>query len=489
LVALLPSPAAAPDAIARRACRLLPESDCEAARQLVFQGVLDRRAIAGGEGIAPHFAADWVQRFKPQAGAVVRTTLSASLQRRVLEALRSQVDEIRSENANDAVAVVLDNASGELLAYVGGLGRESSAPRVDGARSRRQAGSTLKPFLYALAFDRRIITPWSRVPDNPEGVSLSEGKVYQPENYDRQFRGDDVRASVALASSLNLPAVRLLTWVSVPDFHALLGNLGFSSLRAPEDYGPSLALGSADVTLMELAQAYRVLANGGIRADGQKVLSPGAAFLTQWILSDRSARYTAFGLENPLNLPFWAWAKTGTSKDMRDNWCVGATDRYTVAVWVGNLSGAPMRGVTGISGAGPAWREIVLSLHKEAPSVAPRPPQGEVVPLGNGFVLAGTEAAAQAALGPPRGEVRAEIASPEDGAWFALDPDIGSRSQKLLLKSRGWRQGWAWRVNGKELAARFNAAPWGIDRRGRFRIELVDRKSGRVLDQVRIAVR
>ena len=198
--------------------------------------------------------------------------------------------------------------------------------------------------------------------------------IYRPLDYDREFRGL-VSMRTALASSLNVPAVRTTDMVGVEVFADRLRRLGFSGLVEEGDYyGAALALGSADVTLWQLVNAYRTLANGGkysdlrltTDADTQKstrIYSPEASFVISDILSDRASRSTTFGLENSLATRYWSAVKTGTSKDMRDNWCVGYTDRFTVGVWVGNSSGAPMRDVTGITGAAPTWLNVMNYLH------------------------------------------------------------------------------------------------------------------------------
>ena len=238
--------------------------------------------------------------------------------------------------------------SGDVLAYIGNNGVRSSARYVDGTRALRQAGSILKPFLYALAFDRKVLTPVSLLDDSPLELAVGGGS-YRPRNYDEQFHGL-VTARTALASSLNIPAVRTLQLVGVEDFWSTLRRLGFRSLEESEFYGPSLALGTADICLEDLVNAYRSIANGGVltasrltpdtpRSKEGRVFSRGAAFLVSDILSDRESRALTFGLENPLATRFWTAVKTGTSKDMRDNWCVGYSERYTVGVWIGNFSG------------------------------------------------------------------------------------------------------------------------------------------------------
>ena len=196
-----------------------------------------------------------------------------------------------------------------------------------------------------------------------------------------------VSARTALASSLNIPAVRTLSLIGEETFVRKLSQLGFGQLKPNGFYGPSLALGSADVSLYELVNAYRTLANNGIWSElrvtfrkgkrrKRRVYSDSAAFLVSDILSDREARSTTFSLENPLSTRFWSAVKTGTSKDMRDNWCIGYSEKYTVGVWVGNFSGEPMWDVSGITGAAPVWLEIMNHLHKDGPVDVPPPAEG-----------------------------------------------------------------------------------------------------------------
>ena len=212
--------------------------------------------------------------------------------------------------------------------------------------------------------------------DTPLDIAVLNG-IYQPKNYDSEFRGL-VTSRVALASSLNVPAVRTLSLVGIEPFLSKLRQLGIKDLNESGDfYGPSLALGSADVSLWELVNAYRTLANEGAWSElhlspeaeyfpkPKRIFSKEGAFLVSDILSDREARSSTFGLENPLATRFWTAVKTGTSKDMRDNWCIGYSRKYTVGVWVGNFSGEPMWNVSGITGAAPIWIEMMNWLHRD----------------------------------------------------------------------------------------------------------------------------
>jgi penicillin-binding protein 1C len=484
LVAMLRAPNARPEVLARRAARLVADrSDEEALAEETLQAA---RAATGpvppvqGIALAPHVAARLARGAAP--GTRIPTTIDRDLQRFVQEVLEERVRGLLSQNVRDAAALVVDNDSGEVLAYVGGSGNLSSARYVDGVQARRQAGSTLKPFLYAMAFEARWLTPASLLDDSPMDVPQARG-AYRPSNYDEQYRGI-VSARAALAASLNIPAVRVLLTVGEQRFVDRLRRLGIASLERPDYYGPSIALGSADVRLWELATAYRAIARGGrtrplalrpgMPASEETVLDPGAAYLVADILSDREARAATFGLENALATRVWSAVKTGTSKDMRDNWCIGFTGRYTVAVWVGNFSGSPMWDVSGTAGAAPAWASIVHYLHRNTDSPPPVMPSNVVrVALSDDgsseLFLRGTEPEARF----ERAErVVPQIRYPVDGMLFAVDPDIPSDRQRVPLRASGGR-GLKWRLDGRLLGPADQEVPI-VPTPGAHRLALVD---------------
>ncbi len=506
LASLIASPNAAPDRVAARACALATQrtlpGDCAAVTHLA------NRALGGAPGtipvpsLAPQLAHDLLRA----PGDRVVTTLSAPLQRAVRDALGRQLGSLDARNVRDGAAIVVENATGEVLAYVGSAGPHSSAAAVDGAGAMRQAGSTLKPFLYGLAFERRYLTPASLLDDSPINLETSSG-LYIPQNYDRQFKGV-VSAYTALAGSLNIPAVRTLILVGVENFCDRLNQLGFAGVREDgEYYGFSLALGSAEVNLLQQANAYRVLANGGVwsplivlparrpAAAPRAVMPAAVAFLVSDILSDPAARAASFGLASPLTTPFWAAVKTGTSKDMRDNWCIGYSDRYTVAVWVGNFEGDSMQDVSGVTGAAPAWAEIMQGLHEGRPSHAPPAPAGVVArtvefapavePPRRGWFLAGTEFTRVERLA--KGPATARIASPANGATIALDPDIPAANQLVLFEGRGTDASLAFFLNGRRMGSSERPRRWRPVP-GDHRVELRT-ADGRVRDVVRFTVR
>jgi penicillin-binding protein 1C len=483
LASLLRAPGAAPRLVARRACELaraLKGSANCASIEWQALSALDRPAALGQAG-SPQVA----RKLLDGPSRSMPSTLDAGLQRFAQAALRRRLAELAERNVGDGALVVIDNASGEILAYVA----NSGGSEVDGVTALRQAGSTLKPFLYELAIERGLLSAASLLDDSPLDIATGGG-LYIPQNYDRQYKGyASVRTS--LASSLNIPAVRTLMLAGIDRFYERLHEVGFGSLREPaEFYGYSLALGSGDVSLLELANAYRTLANGGIhsgaslrpgaQAPGRRVLDARAAFIVGDILSDRAARSVTFGLKNELATGFWSAVKTGTSKDMRDNWCVGYSDRFTVGVWVGNFDGRSMWDVSGVSGAAPAWRDVMDYLHRDRPGRAPAPPAGVVraqvayrpafEPGRAEWFVRGTETALVELV--PHGQRAPMIVYPVDGSIIAVDPDIPEPRQRVMFQAQAG-QGLSWRLDKAVLAPAGDDFAWR-PLPGAHRLELVD---------------
>ncbi len=328
--------------------------------------------------LAPHFTSRillWGEREHRELAGIWRTSLDLALQEQLESEVRHTVDQLRDRGASQAAAVVLDNRSGEILAWVGSPDFwADTAGQVDMVVSPRQPGSALKAFLYAMAFDRGV-TAATVLADISTTYQTPSGP-YHPRNYDRQYHGP-VRAREALASSYNVPAVGLADRIGYATLLHGLQRAGFASLdRSPEHYGLGLALGNGDVTLLELANGYRALANqgewtparwqasldGSGAPDGRRtrVVSARAAALVLDVLADPEARVPGFGLSTPFDWPFRVAVKTGTSRHFTDNWAVAVTGGFTVAVWVGNFSGRPMEGVSGVTGAGPLLHRAVL---------------------------------------------------------------------------------------------------------------------------------
>ncbi len=332
------------------------------------------------EFTAPHFI-EFVRAQREVAHQLGRpervpTTLDRRLQIRCEEIVHQQVSRLRNFQVQDAAVVVLDNRSGDLLAMVGSADwAEPTHGQVNGALARRSPGSALKPFTYLLAFAEGA-TAADVVADVPTEFATPTG-VFRPLNYDRHFRGP-VSLRQALANSLNVPAVRVLARHGGPErLQSLLQSAGLTTLdRRSEDYGLGLTLGSAEVRLLELANAYATLARQGewlpVRflalatakpSVGRRVAPRDACWLVADILGDPQARAAAFGMETPLRFDFPVACKTGTSSGFRDNWAFGFTPEFTVGVWVGRFDGAPMHGVSGVVGAAPILHDIFEELH------------------------------------------------------------------------------------------------------------------------------
>ena len=464
---------------------------------------LGRNDVRPRMALAPHVARQLL-RGRPES-AVIISTLDGRIQQFVLDRLIHHLCTLQSQNVKDGTVLVVENRTGEVLAYVSHAGEPSHARFVDGVLARRQTGSALKPFLYAVAFDRRILTPASLLDDTPLDLAVIRG-IYQPRNYDSQFKGL-VTSRIALASSLNVPAVKTLSLVGIEPFLGKLRQLGFKGLNESGDfYGPSLALGSADVSLWELVNAYRTLSNEGLWTDlrlireknittsSREVFSKEAAFLISDILSDRGARSLTFGLENPLATRFWTAVKTGTSKEMRDNWCIGYSNRYTVGVWVGNFTGEAMWNVSGITGAAPIWAEVMNFLHQKEGSVKSKPPaslmRSKVQYSKNGesreeeWFIQGTEPHLKH---PRTGQYNRRIVYPPSGAVIAWDPDIPPELQKVFFVSQTSEGSLQWILNGETMDRGGKMVSWA-PKAGKYALALAD-PEGNILDSVYFEVR
>jgi penicillin-binding protein 1C len=501
LAALLPAPQADPSAVARRACRIGHVTDCLSLLAEAEAMTGPGRRLADDPGLAPHLAADLLRT----PGETIRTTLDTRVQKVAASALRRQLLGL-GDRARDGAVVVVDNGSGDVLAYVGGVaGGNSTAPSVDNAGAYRQAGSTLKPFLYGQAIERGFLTSASILDDSPVQLDTASG-LYVPKDYDHDFKGP-VSVRTALAGSLNVPAVRALLLDGVEDFRDRLWDMGYTGLTEDGDYyGYSLALGSAEVTLLQQAAAYRAIVSGGryrplrLRADeapgaDKPVMDARAAWIVADMMADTDARAVTFGVDSALRLPFWAGAKTGTSKAMRDNWCVGFSDRFTVAVWVGNAEGDSMTRVSGTSGAAPVWREVMLALHRAAPGRAPAVPAGierrpvhfanAIEPARGEWFL--THTAQDDLVQAPAQARRPHIVNPVSGTVYALDPDIPVEKQRIRLAATGAVSGEHLSLDDRDLGPA-DTAPLVLPGPGPHRLALVE-PGGKVIDRILFTVR
>lgn len=476
LSVLIRSPNALVKDWVKRSCWQEPES-CKEFSGLVSQALQRLGKIPSEDQRARHLA----QRLSKEGlKGPIQTTLNRDLQVAVQEIVVSKIRELSEQNVHDASVLVIENKTGEVWAYVGGSGPLSSASYVDGIRSQRQAGSTLKPFLYATAFEKNLLNSESWIEDSAVDVVFDRG-VYKPQNHDHQFNGW-VQTKMALASSLNVPAVKVLKLLNDDSFWENLQRLHFQGLQSPEHYGPALALGVADVTLEDLTQAYRTLANDGVytplkflktetaHGSPEQVFSSKSAMEITEILSRKENRVLGFGMESALNLDSSAAVKTGTSKDMRDNWCIGYNSRFTVGVWVGNFEGQPMWNVMGVTGAAPIWNQVMRWLQEQYPSE----------PLKLATIQ-------PAPVKAPKAYPIARISYPQDGMILAVDPSIPLKNQKLpLLVEAENKKNLSWRINGRRTATAQDTYLW-TPTPGRHTFELL--KNNHLAQKVEILVK
>lgn len=519
---------------------------------------------------APHFVRRVLEACPPGTREV-RTTLDLDLQRKVLQVLEAGRKAREAHGAFAAAVVVVHNPTGEILAYEGSGDYFDAAHSgaMDGARSPRQPGSALKPFTYALAFDAGF-TPASVLPDLPQHFpTAEEGVVYGPRNYDGRFRGP-MRAREALGGSENVPAVVLLSRLGAGRLLSLLRELGLSTLdRSASYYGFGLTLGDAEVRLDELCGAYAALARRGLhlplvdtlkREGGEegvppppprprRLLSPLAAYWTAHILADPEARAWAFGRGGSLDFPFPVCAKTGTSEAYRDNWCLGFTREVTVGVWVGNFDRTPLKGASGVTGAGPLFHEVLLEAERHVRGGLPGPldpfpvdPPAGLVPvevcalsggaagpscpsrlsesfpreripkpcdwhLPSGRVAWPAEYRAWArqtgrlteeeprlalpASRPPSGKPASPLLleNPPDGALYLLDPTLPPAFQTLPLRAsvRGAPRRLLWTVDGVEVGrcSSEESLEWPL-RRGEHTVEVRDDRGASARARIRV---
>ncbi len=351
----------------------------------------------GGNFKAPHFV-QYVENileekygaaFIEQGGYSVTTTLDWKIQEEAQKIVSEEIEKVEKLHITNGAAVVIDPQTGEILAMVGS--KDFNAKDYDGqvnvTMSLRQPGSAFKPFTYATAF-KKYFTPSTLIMDVPTEFPGGIGQpVYKPINYDGKYRGP-IQLRYALANSINIPAVKLLAMVGIKDVLETAYSLGINSLEPTAEtmsrVGLSLTLGGGEVRLLELTGAYGAFLNKGYKVEPvsilkiednngkileenkpekrKQVLSEEEAFLIADILSDNKARSMIFGENSLLNIVNKQIAvKTGTTNDKRDNWAIGGNPNVVVGTWVGNNDNSPMKEVaSGVSGASPIWRRILL---------------------------------------------------------------------------------------------------------------------------------
>lgn len=358
-----------------------------------------------------------------EGGLKVITTLDLETQREAEKVLAEEVERIRNLNVTNGAVLVTRPPTGEVVAMVGSVdyfATPSGAFNVATADTR-QPGSSIKPINYAIGIDRKIVTASTMFLDVATCFNnAGQPKGYCPKNYDGKFHGP-VQLRYALANSYNIPAVKMLAYNGVENFIASSSAFLITSFKNPENYGLSLTLGGGEVPMTEMAQAYSALANRGIprklnyvlkvedrngevlyefkdpnfkqdikkpislpnylAMDGKRAISEDTAFIVSHILQDNGARTPAFGPSSELVVPNRTVSvKTGTTDDLRDNWTIGYTPNFLVAVWVGNNDFSPMnQGVaSGLTGASPVWNGMMTYLLKDQPNLPPVKPAGVI---------------------------------------------------------------------------------------------------------------
>ncbi len=365
-------------------------------------------------------------------GLTVTTTLDLDLQNFAQDAVATEVAKLKSARVGNGASLVLAPKTGEILAMVGSKDYFNTADdgNVNVTLAHRQPGSAIKPINYAMAIDSKLITASTLLADKPTCFEQFQQELYCPVNYDGQFHGP-TQVRFALGNSFNIPAVKTLVLNGLSSFVASSSAFGLNTFTDPTKYGPSITLVGGEVTMLDLASAYSVLANTGQRVDidpilqitdrngkvmqqapmreikseeaaklssyqyiqigdkfyvsenrsNTRVISPGTAYIISHLLLDNGARSAAFGPSSFLvvkNHPEVS-VKTGTTNDKRDNWTVGYTGNILVAVWVGNNDNSPMSNVaSGVTGASPIWHNIMAKALVKSSQVWPlQPPDVE----------------------------------------------------------------------------------------------------------------
>ncbi len=358
------------------------------------------RLVPQGNGIkAPHFvfyiknilAEKYGQAVVEQGGLEVTTSLDWSVQQQAKQILDKELNKLTRLKVSNGAVLIINPKNGEILAMVGSKDYWdfNNDGNVNVTMRPRQPGSAIKPINYAVALQMGY-TPATILSDTPITYRLPGQEPYSPKNYDNQFHGR-LPLRMAFASSLNVPAVKVLSSYGVNKMAKMGQDLGITTWGDPNRFGLSLTLGAVEVKMLDLAQAYSTFANYGEKVDinpilkikdqqgeilytnpclkkgecpNEKVIDPEVAFLINDILSDNQARSLAFGYNSLLKIPDHQVAvKTGTSNNLRDNWCIGYTSEVLIGTWVGNNDNSPMSQIaSGVTGATPVWHNLMAKL-------------------------------------------------------------------------------------------------------------------------------
>lgn len=391
------------------------EADAAANQELAYKNAPNIKAPHFVMYVKQELADRFGEALVERGGLKVTTTLDLDLQEYAQATVASEIKAIARLRVTNGAALITRPATGEILAMVGSTNYFASpSGNFNVTTALRQPGSSIKPINYAIGLEKRIVTPATMFLDIPTCFANINQPNYCPKNYDGKFHGP-VQLRLALGNSYNIPAVKMLYLNTVRDMVASASAFGLNTLTDPDRYGLSLTLGGGEVRMVDMAEAFGVFANSGIRKDvvsilkvtdkkgktlleykdpnlnreipsqlflqGTRVVSPETAFLISHILLDNNARQDAFGPASSLFIPGHAVSvKTGTTDDLRDNWTIGYTPQYVVATWVGNNDNSQMNSalVSGVTGAAPIWNKIMKKVLAGKPDVWPKQPDGIV---------------------------------------------------------------------------------------------------------------
>jgi len=372
------------------------EADAAFAQELTYAQITPPKAPHFSLWIKELLAEKYGEKTVEQGGLRVVTTLDLDLQDFAQDAVATEVAKLKKQKVGNGAALVTRPETGEILAMVGSKDyfAEDEDGKVNVILAKRQPGSSIKPINYALALKDKKITTATALADVPSCFTVAGQPLYCPVNYDNTFHGL-VEVRFALGNSYNVPAVKVLALNGIDNFVNFANQMGLTTLVDPDQYGLSLTLGGGEVKPYDMATAFGVFANQGIKQplisilkvtdwkgkvyeetktedvklNGERVLPPDVTFLISHILLDNNARMSAFGESSYLNVKNHpeVSVKTGTTNDRRDNWTIGYSAKALVVTWVGNNDNKPMSGaVSGVSGASPIWNKIMKAVLDKA---------------------------------------------------------------------------------------------------------------------------
>ncbi len=436
------------EGLRKEACRLLGEIGSQEACALLSAQHLNYLAksfsIQPYMKMAPHIARELAGSEQLREQVIVRSTIDRNAQWSALHALQSG-------NQNGAI-VAMENNTGDILVYVGNIGATAKTPYVDGTMEAHPAGSMLKPFAFAQALDEHIVTLNTGLETSPSASAPNMVSVRK-----------------ALAANLNVPSVKVLELVGADSFVRLLKQLGFAHLERAGFYGPSLVLGSADVRLLELTNAYRALANFGQWSPAR--LSPDliSELAPKKIFSKATAYLIGDILNKNSHTGFWS------ARQCLENWCVGYSEKFTVGVWSEGRA------------AGDIWSTVMNHLQQSEKSEAPMAPAG-LTRLGNEWFIKGTEPVVEMpGRLKPLASYKSRISFPLDRSLIAVGPDVNKKKSPMFIQVVAPRADQNLYLNGRRLGRAQTLQPWEPES-GRYRLELRD-SQGQVLDKVQFVVR